>query len=230
MSILVVCPGCHKSFRVSDKFAGKSGACPKCKAKIDVPAKVEDVTVHAPTAFEGGGRTTTGKLVTKPVARQKVKFGVVGIIAVVAGVLTVVLVTFAAGGVIRDNLAVLIAGLLAVSPAVVVAAYAFLRNEDLEPYRGRALYLRSAACAVGYVVLWGVYGYISSEILSGELFEWLFVVPPFLAVGGGIALASLDLDFGSGFFHYAFYLLVTVLLRWAAGMGWIWEVAEQGLV
>ena len=42
MSIIVVCPGCKKSFKVSDKYAGKSGACPNpdCKATIKVPRKV----------------------------------------------------------------------------------------------------------------------------------------------------------------------------------------------
>ena len=41
--------------------------------------------------------------------------------------------------------------------------------------------------------------------------------PPFLVVGASAALATLDLDFGSGFFHYCFYLFATVLLRWLAG-------------
>jgi hypothetical protein len=38
-----------------------------------------------------------------------------------------------------------------------------------------------------------------------------------------VALACFDLDFGSGCFHYAFYLLAILLLRWCAGMGWVWE-------
>jgi hypothetical protein len=37
-------------------------------------------------------------------------------------------------------------------------------------------------------------------------------------------MASLDLDFGDGLFHYGFYLVVTVLLRWLAGMKWVWDV------
>ena len=41
MSIPVVCPGCRTRFKVSDRFAGQSGACPKCKAKIEVPAQVD---------------------------------------------------------------------------------------------------------------------------------------------------------------------------------------------
>ena len=60
MSILVVCPGCHKSFNVDDKHAGKTGACPKCKAKITVPTKEAEVTVHAPTEFAAGGPPPRG--------------------------------------------------------------------------------------------------------------------------------------------------------------------------
>src|SRR5664280_2030892 len=73
MSITVVCPGCRKSFQVSDKFAGKSGPCPNCKRKLQVPLKTEEVKVHTPEAFAGGGRSTSGKLVIKPVAFQPAK-------------------------------------------------------------------------------------------------------------------------------------------------------------
>jgi hypothetical protein len=67
-------------------------------------------------------------------------------------------------------------------------------------------------------------------VITGELWIWLFVLPPFLGVGALIALGCLDLDFGSGFFHYSFYLLVTVLLRWVAGMGWPWGGSTSGVV
>ena len=36
MSIQVDCPNGH-SLSVKDKFAGKSGLCPRCKARIQVP-------------------------------------------------------------------------------------------------------------------------------------------------------------------------------------------------
>jgi len=54
-----------------------------------------------------------------------------------------------------------------------------------------------------------------------ELWTWVFIGPPFLIAGALVALACLDLEFGDGFFHYCFYLLVTMLLRWTAGMGWL---------
>ena len=226
MSILVVCPGCHKRFNVSDKFAGKAGACPNCKATINVPSQAEEVQVHAPTEFATGGRSTAGKLITKPIARRETRIQPVAAVAVGAAVLTVALVTWVAGDLIQRNVAVRIVGLLLVSPPLVVAAYTFLRDDELEPHQGTALYVRSAICALSYMALWGVYSFLAARVLSGELWEWIFVLPPLLAAGALVALACLDLDFGSGFFHYAFYVLVTLLLSWVAGIHWVGEAAR----
>ncbi len=73
MAILVVCPGCKKSFNVDDKFAGKTGPCPKCKTKITIPEKKAEVKIHAPEEFSGGGKGVTGKLALKPIARQETR-------------------------------------------------------------------------------------------------------------------------------------------------------------
>jgi len=229
MSILVVCPGCHKRFKVNDKFAGQSGACPECKATIKVPSKDEEVKVHAPTEFAGGGRSRTGELITKPIARVQSKLQPVATAAIVGGVLAVLLITWVAGEMIQSSFAVRAIGLLLVSPPLVLAGYSFLRNEDLEPYRGTSLYVRAAVCSLAYLVLWGIYAYVAPAMLTGELWEWMFVVPPFLVTGGLIALACLDLDFGNGFFHYTFYVLASILLRWVAGMGWLWNVVSDQL-
>jgi hypothetical protein len=37
MAITVECPGGHK-LRVKDEYAGRTGYCPRCKAKVKVPA------------------------------------------------------------------------------------------------------------------------------------------------------------------------------------------------
>lgn len=231
MSINVVCTGCHKSFQVSDKFAGKSGPCPKCKTVIQVPTKEQEVKVHAPTEFAGGGRGASGELVTKPIARKETRVEPVMAVAVAAGGLTVLAIAWAGGkaGLFADNWLMCGLGLLLVSPPLVLAAYSFLRDDELQPHRGTSLYVRTAICSVAYVVLWGVYGYLTGgqllgTVLTGQLWEWLFVVPPFLAAGALVALVCFDLDFGSGFFHYSFYVLLTVLLRAVAGMGWAWDV------
>ncbi len=228
MSIIVTCPGCRKSFKVSDKFAGKTGRCPRCKHTLQVPTKAEEVTVHAPEAFAGGGRTTTGKLITKPIARTDLKAHPVAIVVIVAAVLLVLLATWAGGHAggkppgVFANPWLTAAGLLLVSLPLVVAAYGVLRDDELEPFRGRSLYVRSAICGTAYAVLWGVFSLLVSPSLSGEIWNWIFVLPPFVLAGGFFAFASLDLEFGNATMHYGFYLLATLVLRWAAGMPWPW--------
>jgi len=89
MPIPVVCPGCKKSFNVSDKFAGKQGPCPQCKTIIKVPAKAEQVVVHAPEGF--GPKDTKGRAVLKPIARKETKVSP-RLTAIVAGAIVTVLV------------------------------------------------------------------------------------------------------------------------------------------
>jgi hypothetical protein len=216
---------------VSDKFAGKSGPCPHCKTVIRVPTKEEEVKVQEPEAAPPGAR---GAPAPKPILRTETKATPVGILLICVSALVVLIVTavlgraefFVDGAVLKSAI-----GLLLVSPPLVVAGYSFLRDdEDLSPYRGKVLYLRAAICSVLYIALWGVYSYLSGRVLTGELWTWVYVVPPFLVVGASAALATLDLDFGSGFFHYCFYLFATVLLRWLAGLGWVWQIAEEPLL
>ena len=84
------------------------------------------------------------------------------------------------------------------------------------------MYIRSAACGVAWAILWVVFGFLSAEeLVSQEIWTWLVVGTPLMVVGGMISAASLDLDFGNGCLHYTFYLAVTMILRWAAGMPWI---------
>jgi hypothetical protein len=230
MSILVVCPGCRKRFNVSEKFAGKQGPCPNCKTLIKIPEKGQEVVIHAPEQFAAGGKSVTGQLLTKPLARMETRFRPAMAAAILGGaILTLVLAWgLARAGLVKNNLPVQAVGLLAVTFPIVVAGYTFLREqEDLDPYRGRALYVRSAICTAIYAALWWALAWAVERFVDGEaIWQWLILLP-FLAAGATTAFACFDLDAGSGFLHYSFYLLLTVVLRWVAGMGWIWDVATR---
>ena len=56
--------------------------------------------------------------------------------------------------------------------------------------------------------------------------QWVFVAPVFIAVGAGVAFATLDLDFGNGAMLYCFYLVVTLLLRFAIGWPPLWATGS----
>ena len=108
------------------------------------------------------------------------------------------------------------------------AGYLFLRDdENLETYSGKPLLVRTAICAAAYAALWGIFAYVAAPALTGDVWSWLLVAPPFIVTGALVALACYDLDFGSGCLHYAFYLLVTVLLGGCAGLGWIWQIGQM---
>lgn len=224
MSILVVCPGCHKSFKVSDQFAGRKGPCPNCKQILVVPEKSEEVKVHGAEAFASGGRTKEGRLTTKPEARAATKLDPVVVASVVGGSLAVVLAAWIGGPALAENSIFRVIGLLAVGPPLALGGYTFLRNDELEPYRGIELWVRAALCGIAYTLLWGAYAYLRWAVFSAEpeLWQWLVVLAPIFVAGGMTAGACFDLEFGNGFFHYVFYFLVVVVLRWVAGMGWLW--------
>src|SRR5262245_45294811 len=94
MPIQVTCPNCHARFNVSDKYARQTGPCPKCKQPIRVPAKTEEVVIHAPDDF--GPKDAKGRGVLKPLERQETAVSpvlIAGIVAAVVGTLVVAFVT-----------------------------------------------------------------------------------------------------------------------------------------
>lgn len=219
MPIDITCPGCRTRFKVSEKFAGQKGPCPKCKTVIQIPAKGEEVVVHAPEGF--GPKNAAGVAVLKPIARKETKVTPVMLVGVVSSIFVVLLVALLLRGMKPIAPWILGLGAFAVAPPVVWAGYAFLRDQELEAHRGRYLAIRVSICSAVYALLWAVYAWLPGlafHLDTLELFHLLFIIPPIAAVGGLAALATLDLDFGTGVLHYGFYLLVTVLLCFVIGL------------
>jgi hypothetical protein len=109
--------------------------------------------------------------------------------------------------------------LLTLSPVLVMAAYQFLYDDELEPYRNKELYIRVAACAATYAVLWALLALIKSQgVPLDELLPWLVIAPLYFVAGTFTAQFSLDLEMGNAFFHYAFYVVVTIVLATIAGI------------
>jgi cation transport ATPase len=228
MPLNVVCPGCKKRFTVSEKFAGQKGPCPQCKTVIEIPKEQEEVLIHAPEA--AGPKDSKGTAVLKPILREETNFD--GKIAgAIAGL---VLLTFIGAWMIgssykpkvkgkKAEIPWMLQGLaaLALAPPLALAGYSFLRNDELEPFRGKELAIRVLVCGAVYAALWGGYAMVPWALgldKGFELFQLSYVVPPFILVGMFAAYASLELDFLTGSMHYGLYLIVTVLLRVVAGM------------
>jgi len=224
MPIPVVCQACKASFQVSEKFAGKQGPCPKCKALITIPALEEQVKIHTPEEFASGGKTKEGRPALKPIARKDTKLQPVPLAIALGGTIAVLAIAAMARGALAGGglLWLRAIGLVAVSMPIAAGGYALLRDDELEPHRGRWMWLRAALCGVVYAGLWCGYYFIPPDLME-ETWSWFFIVPPFLLVGAGTALVCFDLSFGNGLFHYCFYVLATLALGWVAGLEMPWH-------
>lgn len=222
MPIQVTCPGCHARFKVSDKFAGQKGPCPKCKQVIRVPTKDEEVVIHAPEHSEAGAKDATGKLVLKPIERTETTFNPLLAAGFGAFALLSMLVALVMRGSESIPTAILGFGALFIAPPICWGSYQLLRDdEQLEAISGQSLWIRTAACSVLYAALWGAFAYFYWLFLGTnpvEIINVMFIAPPFLAIGALIAFCCYDFDFGTGLVHYSFYLCATILLRLLMGL------------
>src|SRR5207248_6069246 len=116
-------------------------------------------------------------------------------------------------------------GAVLLGPPLAFAAYTFLRDDELEPYRGTEVLLRSLACGLAYAAIWGAYWLIFAywynfkPLPSGEP-NWTAVgiaVPIMIALGSFASQASFELELATGTLHYALYLISTLLLRFIMG-------------
>ena len=229
MPIQITCQKCHKRFSVNDKFAGKSGPCPNCKSTIKIPEKNEEVVIHAPENL--GPKDSSGKAILKPIEREEVKTSPVAVVGIVGAIILAIIAAIALrfqfppgaeDAAIDPTLWwILVAGAVLLAPPLALAGYWFLRNDELEPYRGGELAIRVLICAVVYAALWGGYALMKAKMFPNappQMFSFAWIGPAFVSVGALAALATLDFDFGTGAIHYAFYLLVTVLFCFIIGV------------
>jgi hypothetical protein len=218
MAIDVTCAACKTRFQVSEKFAGKSGPCPKCKATIKIPEKKDQVVIHAPD--ETATKTKTGQPIFKPILRKEVRLStlqIVAIVGAVVGVLLAALVFRVAFGVGQTPFSVLILGSIVLAPPLAFAGYTFLRDDELAPHRGTELILRLIAPSLVYPGLWGLYWFVFWQLSDVNVTpNWYLAGPAALimiAIGAATAQASLELELGTGALHYSLYLITTVILR-----------------
>lgn len=222
MAIQVLCPGCGSRFSVSDRFAGKTGPCPKCKKPITIPTPaVQAVTIHEPEPAAGAAGSGPAahvsvipfRRVDKPVSSLAWSLTAGGAVASMA-------LAWIMGLVFRPGQPpawMLLAGAFAAAMPCVLLGYAAVRDRELEPYRGRSLAVRTLICAAVYAALWAAKGSLPPD-WTAEMWQWLFLGPLFFLPGALAAFAALDLDWGPAVAHFSLYVLLTALLRWLAGL------------
>jgi hypothetical protein len=228
MAIPVTCPGCLTKFNVGDQHAGKTGACPKCKGPIQIPEKSDEVIIHAPE-LEAGAKDAKGRNVLKPIKRKEAKFSanitmlVAGLVLVAVAVAWLFGSQFATEGVPWWFLAT---GAAILGPPLAYAGYSFLRDDEAGIYEGSAVLIRSLACGLVYAFLWGVYMYVGWNVFGDDAFtkgtlemvQIAILLAIVLGLGSFAAFVSFDLEPISAFFHCALFFLVTIGLRFVAGL------------
>lgn len=218
MPINIVCPGCKKRFTVHEKFAGKEGPCPKCKTVIKIPAPADEVVIHAPET--AGPKDSKGRAIINPIMREETTVSTAGAIGIGAFIVVVFGIAFALR--VYDGnipLYIKLLGALSLAPPLVLGGYAFLRDAELEPYRGRELAVRVLVCSAVYAALWGIFAFIPVALgIEFTPTQLAVVSVPFVLVGAFAAFASFDLEYLNGIMHYGLYVFVTVLMRVVAGL------------
>jgi hypothetical protein len=224
MPIHVICPSCHARFKVGDQHAGKTGACPKCKGQIQIPAASDEVIIHAPES-EAGAKDAKGRNVLKPIKRKETKFQLNTALMVGGGVILTVAIAFLLGNSAEQFggafTYVLAGGAALLGPPIAYAGYAFLRDDELGAYQGTDLLLRCLACGLVYAALWGLYWYLGYQIFGSEaytvegleIFQIGILVGVAIVIGTGTAFVCFDLEPITAFFHFALYFGITILLR-----------------
>lgn len=225
MAIRVTCSKCHTRFNVSDKFAGKEGPCPKCKAKIRVPDKSEEVVIEAPK--NSGPTDSQGRPVLKPIKRSETVLTTIQKVLIAVCIIAFFAVAFVMRMMITDKADFSIWILLAVAalliaPVLVYAAYTFLRNQDLDAFLGKEPWTRVGICSAIYAISWlampiAYYAFNNSY----EVGSYVFAGVAMLAIGGVTGMFCLDLDYFMGSVHYGLYLGICLLGRFIAGLGWL---------
>ncbi len=222
MPIRVTCPKCMSRFNVSDKFAGREGPCPKCKAVIKIPDKNEEVILHAPES--AGPKDSTGKLVLKPIRRSETVLTPVQIVLIAVTIVGFLMVAILMRQFYPDPktipLWVIPAILTGLAPACVLGAYTFLRAQESGAFVGRSLLYRVLVCSAIYAAAWLLMwaGYFAFGSVWG-FGPWILASMMMLGIGSAAAVFGLDLDWIMGFVHYGLYFGCSLLLRFCAGVG-----------
>jgi hypothetical protein len=225
MPINVTCPGCLKRFSVADKFAGKQGPCPNCKKTITIPKLEDQVVIHAPEHSEAGAVGAGGRHALKTYKWSDTKFQPLVFTGVIGAVLVAILVAVVIRTQGAPEMWLKAAAAIVLGPLLAWAGYTFLRDAELEAYKGIAVIIRSLACGLVYALLWGIFVFLGGRFFGPdaftkglEIWQLLVLAAAVFSAGTLAAYVSFDLEPGSAFFHCALYFAVTIMLRLIANL------------
>ncbi len=225
MPIQVTCANCLKRFQVSDKFAGKTGACPNCKKEIKVPDASEQVVIHAPD--DGAPKDRDGRSVLKPLERKETDVTRKGLLLTGGAILAAFGIAagfrFAGDGTGAPLWSQII-GLILMAPPLVWAGYTFAREQELEAFTGSELRMRVLIVSAIFAALWLIYAFVPAYVFelnaANEMSFMVFGVTVAIMIGiGAFASAgTFELEFTGGLVLSGLYYIATIVLAVTAGV------------
>ncbi|GHT34281.1 hypothetical protein FACS189427_01300 [Planctomycetales bacterium] len=225
MPINVVCPGCLKRFKVSDRFAGMKGPCPNCNSLINIPKTA--VKIHGAEEFDKGGKTVTGKLILKPLEHLDMDFNPAKAGICLIGVSAVFIIALLIGSMNLSRSTLDIIGgaaLIFIAFPVSLFGYLILRDrEDLFMLTGSDLYKKAGLCAAVYSAVWILFECTAWYTSANEYIIWFYFIA-FAVAAAAAAHGILDINFGSALLHFLIFFVAVLFLRWAIGLDWIWVI------
>jgi len=244
------CPKCKKPITIPKATtpAGAAAAVPGAPPAAPPP----EVKIHAPEEVQKSDKSKTGRPVLKPTFHSDTRLtwklaasvvGAVGLLFLAAWfggrfvaapppLLTSEAVN--ADLVSARRMQMIVAyllravGLLLIGLPVVTAGYLVLFDDELEPYRGRNLLVRTLICLVVYIGVWGLYALIPNDLKS-EGYLWIFFAPALVLPAAVAAYFCFDLDYLGSVMHASFFLLVTLMLGWTAGLQMPWSPPQTNV-
>jgi len=222
MPIAVTCPKCLTRFSVSEKFAGKKGPCPKCKAELTVPTLSEQVVIHAPP--DAAPKDSKGQSILKPIKRRETVISrrlILLCVAAVLGAIGLALALRFTGG---APLAVRVLVAMLVAPPLVRFGYAITRDPELEPFMGQDLWNRVLLTSAVLAATWLIYAWVPPYVLDldyasemGLLASGIMLVI-MLAFGSIAAMSFFEEEFFGGLVIAGVYVAATLALALLAGV------------
>jgi len=231
MSIQITCSKCFTRFNVSEKFAGQKGPCPKCKAVITIPAANQEVVVHEAAT---GPKDATGRPILKPIFRQDAP--ITAIHWTIVGCSAFVMLTVAVVGRAMYPPAEFpgwglgFGALLCGVPAALVG-YILLRDPEAGGFRGLEFWVRTAACAAGFAVLWAMSPLMAfafkEPVANPTLLSQSVALAFLILAGGGLSLLAFEFDYLMGIVHSVSFLALCVVMRLIAGLSAVPGLGSQ---
>lgn len=216
MPIQVTCAKCLTRFSVNEKFAGKKGPCPKCKAEITIPTLEEQVVIHAPQ--DAALKDSKGQSILKPIKRKDTVITKRGIAiaagAVIGAILLALVMRFTGGTPVIAR----IIGALVLAPPLVWVGYTITRDPELEPYRGNELWGRVGIISAIFAALWLVYVFVPPYVLDldyayeMDLMTCGIILVIMIGFASGAATAAFETEFTEGLTIAGIYFAPTLLL------------------